>query len=133
MIDTFKKIFIGITKKQCMEFGLLTILAAIFLAICQKQNHFVTLAFILTLITLIIPIVFYPFAAVWFWLSGVLSLIGSRVLLTIVFFIVVTPVGLVRRLLNRDNLKTDQFKQSTKSVMADRNHLYISWDFTNTF
>ena len=41
MIDTIKKIFIGITKKQCMEFGLLTILAAIFLAICQKQNHFV--------------------------------------------------------------------------------------------
>lgn len=133
MIDTIKKIFIGVTNKQCVEFGLVTILAASFLAIYLKQNHFMAYAFFLTLVTLIIPIVFYPFAAIWFWLSGVLSVIGSRVLLTIVFFIVVTPVGLVRRILNKDNLKTDQFKKSTKSVMADRNHLYTARDFTNTF
>jgi hypothetical protein len=133
MIDILKKIFIGITKKQCIEFGLLTILAAIFLAIYKKQNHFITWAFILTLITLIIPIVFYPFAAVWFWLSRVLSVLSSKILLTIVFFIVVTPVGLVRRLFNKDNLKTNQFKKSTESVMTYRNHLYTSEDFTNTF
>ncbi len=133
MIDSIKKIFIGITKKQCVEFGLVTILAAIFLAIYLKQNHFVTGAFFLTLVTILVPTVFYPFAAVWFWLSKVLSMIGSRVLLTIVFFIVVTPVGLVRRLLNKNNLKIDQFKKSTKSVMTDRNHLYTAGDFTDTF
>lgn len=133
MIDRFKKIFIGITKKQCTEFGLLAILVAIFLAIWQKQDHLVMWAFILTIVTLILPIVFYPFAAVWFWISGVLSVIGSRVLLTIVFIIVVTPVGLVRRILNKDNLRKDQFKKGTKSVMNDRNHLYTAEDFTNTF
>jgi hypothetical protein len=133
MIDTIKKIFIGVTKKQCMEFGLVTVLAAIFLAIYLKQNIFVKGAFFLTLITIIVPIVFYPFAAVWFWLSKVLSVVGSQVLLTIVFFIVVTPVGLVRRLLNKDKLKIEQFKKSTKSVMTDRNHLYTTGDFTDTF
>jgi hypothetical protein len=133
MIDTLKKIFIGITKKQCTEFGLLTILAAIFLAIYQKQNHFVTWAFILTIVTLIIPIVFYPFAAVWFWFSKILSAIGSRVLLTIVFFIVVTPVGLIRRILKKDSLKIDQFKKSKKSVLIDRDHLYTAEDFTDAF
>jgi uncharacterized membrane protein len=133
MTDTFKKIFIGITKKQCTEFGLVTILAASFLAIYLRQNHFILYAFFLTLVTLIIPIVFYPFAAIWFWLSGVLSAIGSRVLLTMVFFIVVTPVGVVRRILNKDNLKTDQFKKSKKSVMIERDHLYTEGDFTNTF
>lgn len=133
MIDTIKKLFIGITKKQCMEFGLVTILAASFLAIYLKQNHYVVYAFFLTLVTLTIPIIFYPFGAVWFWLSRVLGVISSRVLLTVVFFIVVTPVGLVRRLLKKDNLKTDQFKKSAKSVMEDRNHLYTAGDFTNTF
>jgi hypothetical protein len=128
-----KKNIVGISKKQCVEFGLVTILAAIFLAICLRQNYLVIAAFFLTLITLIVPIVFYPFAAVWFWLSKVLSVIGSRVLLTIVFFIVVTPVGLIRRLLKRDSLKIDQFKKSTKSVMTDRDHLYTAGDFTDTF
>jgi hypothetical protein len=133
MIDTLKKIFIGVTKKQCTEFGLLAILAAIFLAICQKQNHLVTWAFILTIVTLIIPIVFYPFAAIWFWFSKILSAIGSRVLLTIIFFIVVTPVGLIRRILKKDSLKIDQFKKSKKSAMIDRDHLYTAEDFTNAF
>jgi hypothetical protein len=128
-----KKNVIGITKKQSVEFGLVTILVTNFLAIYLKQNYFVIAAFFLTLITIIVPIVFYPFAAVWFWLSKILSAVGSRVLLSLVFFIVVTPVGLFRRLLNRDSLKVKQFKKSTKSVMTDRDHLYTAEDFTDTF
>jgi hypothetical protein len=128
-----KKHIIGITKKQSVEFGLVTILATNLLAIYFKQNYFVFAAFLLTLITLLVPIVFNPFAAFWFRLSKILSSIGSRVFLTIVFFIVVTPVGLVRRLMKRDNLKIDQFKKSTKSVMTDRDHLYTTGDFTDTF
>ena len=128
-----KKNIIGITKKQSVEFGLVAILVTIFLSISQKQSYFVTWAFILTLLTLLIPIIFYPFAAFWFWLSKVLSFIGSRVMLSIIFFIVVTPVGLIRRLLKRDSLKIFQFKKSTKSVMTDRDHLYTAGDFTDAF
>jgi uncharacterized membrane protein len=128
-----KKNIIGITKKQSVEFGLVTILVSNFLAIYLKQSYFVIAAFFLTLITLIVPIVFYPFATVWFWLSKILSAIGSRIILTIVFFIVVTPVGLIRKLLKRDSLKINQFKKSTKSVMTDRDHLYTAGDFTDTF
>ena len=128
-----KKNIIGITKKQSVEFGLVTILVSNFLAIYLKQSYFVIAAFFLTLITLIVPIVFYPFATVWFWLSKILSAIGSRIILTIVFFIVVTPVGLIRKLLKRDSLKINQFKKSTKSVMTDRDHIYTAGDFTDTF
>jgi hypothetical protein len=128
-----KKNIIGTTKKQSVEFGLVTILVTILLSIYFKQNIFLFAALLLTLITLIFPIVFNPFAAFWFWLSKILSSIGSRVFLTLVFFIVVTPVGLVRKLLKRDNLKIDQFKKSTKSVMTDRDHLYTAADFTDIF
>jgi hypothetical protein len=133
MIDTIKKIFIGITKKQCIEFGLVAILVTIFLSMYQKQSYFITWAFILTLLTLLIPILFYPFAAIWFWLSKILSFIGSRVFLTVIFFIVVTPMGLIRRLFKKDSLKIYQFKKSTKSVLTDRNHLYTADDFTDAF
>jgi hypothetical protein len=128
-----KKNIIVVTKKQSVEFGLVTILVTTFLAIYLKQNYFVIAAFFLTLITIIVPIIFYPFAVAWFWLSKILSAVGSRVMLSIVFFIVVTPVGLFRRLLNRDSLKIKQFKKNTKSVMTDRDHLYTPEDFIDTF
>jgi hypothetical protein len=132
-MTSIKKHIIGVTKKQTVEFGLVTILVTTFLAIYLRQNYFIIAAFFLTLITIIVPIVFYPFAAAWFWLSKILSAVGSRVMLSIVFFIVVTPVGLFRRLLNRDSLKIKQFKKSTKSVMIDRSHLYTPEDFIDTF
>ncbi|MGC1392449.1 MAG: hypothetical protein WA816_15545 [Bacteroidales bacterium] len=128
-----KKNIIGITEKQSVEFGLVTILVTILLAIYLKQSYFVIAALFLTLVTLIVPVIFNPFAAIWFWLSRILSYVGSRVLLTIVFFIVVTPVGLIRRFLKRDNLNIDQFKKSTKSVLTDRDHIYTAADFTDTF
>jgi hypothetical protein len=133
MMLSIKKHIIGVTKKQTVEFGLVTILVATFLAIYLRQNYFIIAAFFLTLITIIVPIVFYPFAAAWFLLSKILSAVGSRVLLSLVFFIVVTPVGMFRRLLNRDSLKIKQFKKSTKSVMTDRDHLYTPEDFIDTF
>lgn len=133
MMDAIKKIFVGITKKQCVEFGLVTILATVFLSLYLRQNHFAVVVFVLTLITIIIPIVFYPFAAVWFGLSKMLGAITSRILLATVFFILVTPVGLFRRFLKKDIMKIHQFKKNTKSVMANRDHLYTDKDLLDTF
>ncbi len=61
-MNSLKKIFSGVTKKQSAEFGQVTILAAIFFALYLKENNFVIAAFILTLITILAPIIFYPFA-----------------------------------------------------------------------
>ena len=47
----------------------------------------------------------------------------SRVVLTVVFFLVVTPVGLLRRLLGKDSLRVRAFKAGDESVMLTRNHV----------
>ncbi len=132
MMDTKKKI-IEITKKRSIEFGLVTILIATFLAIYLKESYFVIAAFFLALITIIIPSILSPFAALWFGLSKILGAVTSMVLLTIVFFVIVIPVGLARRFMKKDSLKIDQFKKSTTSVMVDRDHLYTSEDLLDTF
>ncbi len=62
IMNSLKKIFSGVTKKQSAEFGQVTILAAIFFPLYLKENNFVIAAFILTLITILAPIIFYPFA-----------------------------------------------------------------------
>jgi len=128
-----KKLISGVTKKQCAEFGLVSILIAIFLALYLKQDTFVTVALILTLLTIIVPAIFFPFAICWFGLSKILSVISSAILITTVFFLVVIPVGLFRKLFGTDSLKIRQFRKGKGSVMLDRNHLFEEADLIHTF
>jgi hypothetical protein len=133
-MTTGKRSFFEITKAQSAEFGQVAVLAAVFFALYLRENTFVGIAFVLALINNVtLPVLFYPFAALWLGLSGLLNRISTAVVLTLVFFIVVTPIGLIRRLMGRDNLKLKQFKKGTHSVMTDRNHVYTAADLGNTF
>jgi hypothetical protein len=128
-----KEIFSGITQKQNTEFGLVMVLVCCVLAYWLKERSLIMTAIILSLLTIIVPIIFTPFAALWFGLSRVLSKFTSIVLLSLVFFLVVTPMGLVRQLLGKDSLRLKQFKKSAKSVMTNRDHIYTAADMEDTF
>lgn len=128
-----KKLFTGITKQQSMEFGLLVILVSLLRALFTHDRNWVLAAFILTLFTMIVPAVFYPFAAVWFALSRILQAFSTRILMGVVFFLMVIPVGLVRKWMGKDPLKIKQFKKDRASVMTNRDHLYSKKDLENTF
>ena len=84
-------------------------------------------------INMIVPRFFYPFGIVWFGFSGLLGDIVSRILLTIVYIIVVCPVGLIRRLSGKDTLKLTEFKRSEGSVMLNRDHSYTRSDLEKPF
>lgn len=129
-----KKFLPAITKKECAEFGQAAILVLLFFALKHKGNAYYTeFAFIFMLVTIVTPIIFYPFAIVWFGLSKVLSVVGPAIMLGIVFFVFVMPVGLFRRLIGRDSLRLQQFKKSSASVLTDRNHTFTAEDLLHTF
>jgi hypothetical protein len=128
-----KKFSAKITKKQCTEFGQVATLVVLIFALHYKSDHWVVAAFVLILMTIILPIIFYPFAIVWFGLSELLSIVSPAIILTIIFFLIVAPVGLIRRLLGKDSMQLKQFKKDKRPVMIDRNHLYIESDLLHTF
>jgi ABC-type nitrate/sulfonate/bicarbonate transport system permease component len=132
-MNSIQEIFTKITKMQSMEFGLVTILVAIVLALLFKEHSFIVAALILTLITIIVPICFYPLAVVWFGLSKVLGMISSNLIMSFVFFLIVVTVGILRKLLGIDTLQIHQFKKDKKSVMINRDHLYVKSDLLYTF
>jgi hypothetical protein len=123
----------SITKKQCMEFGQVATMAALIFALHFKNDQFVIAAFVLILVTIVVPIIFYPFAVLWFGLSKLLSIVSPAIILGILFFLVITPMGLFRRLLGKDSMKLKQFKKNKHSVMIERNHLYTGTDLLFTF
>jgi ABC-type multidrug transport system fused ATPase/permease subunit len=132
-MSKIKEIFPKITEKQNTGFGLVTILVCCVLAYWQKERSLIVTAIILCLITMMIPVVFYPFASLWFGLSQVLNKFTSIVLLSLVFFLVVTPIGLIRQLLGKDSLRLKQFKKGSQSVMTNRQHEYTAKDMEETF
>ncbi len=56
----------------------------------------------LVVLGLIVPAVLKPLYRVWMGLALVLGFVMTRVLLTVVFFLLFMPIGLVMRLLGRD-------------------------------
>jgi hypothetical protein len=122
-----------ISKKQTIEFGLVTVLVASFLALHFKEYNYTKAAIILTLLTILLPVLFYPFAYCWFGLGKILGTFSSVILLGGVYFIIVIPIGFIRRIAGYDHLKLKQFKKTKKSVMTDRDHIYNDADLINTF
>ena len=44
----------------------------------------------------------------------------SKIILTLIFFLIVTPVGLIRRWTGADSLQLKKWKQGTDSVFVER-------------
>lgn len=122
-----------ISKKQCTEFGQVCVLAMLVLFLYFNQKIYIQTALIILLINLIAPVIFYPFAVVWFWLAEKISNVSSTIILSLIFFVIVVPVGLLRKLFVKDNLTLKQFKKNTSSVMVTRNHIYVKDDLLHSF
>ncbi len=111
-----------LTPKLLREFGLLVggIFAGIFgLLIPLLKGHASPLwpwAIALPLIGLglIFPKALAPIYRVWMQIGLMLGWINSRLILGIVFFLVLTPMGLVMKLLKRDTMNR-QFEPQTVS------------------
>jgi uncharacterized membrane protein len=129
----FKINLTKVNKKQCMEFGQVATLATLYFALHYKSNDLVFTAMIVILITIVLPIIFYPFAFLWFGLSGLMSKISPVIILSVIYFLIVVPVGLIRRLLGKDSMQLRQFKKDKASVMINREHLHTAADLLHTF
>jgi hypothetical protein len=128
-----KSINNGINKKECSDTGMAMALISLLAGLFTKHPVFDVVALITIVITMGVPIIFYPLAIIWFGLSKAMGKVSSMLLLGLVFFLVVTPVGLFRRVLGRDRLNLLAFKRDNKSIFTERSHLYEASDFTHTF
>ena len=126
-------LFAGVTGRQNREFGLVAILVVAVLSWWMEDMSLIPIIVILALTTILIPFLFTPFAALWYLFADAMSRIMSAILLGLVFFLVVTTVGCVRRLFGKDSLSLRQFGKSRKSAFVTRDHTYSKDDLINTF
>jgi hypothetical protein len=136
-MDTFKQNKISkkapITKKQASDSGMALVLITLICFVVLKHDAWLWAAMVILIINMISPIIFKPFAFVWFGFSRILGTFMSKIMLALVFFIVVFPVGLLRRILGKDSLRLHQFRKEKTSVFAERNHEYTAADLDKPY
>ena len=79
------------------------------------------------------PGVFRPFAIFWYGLSSILGAVVSRIILGIVFFGIVTPIGLLIKVAGKDSLKLKKMKDSPGSLLVEKNKTFESKDLIHPY
>lgn len=123
----------SISKKDASDTGMAMTLICLLLGVYTKNNTFYIAAIPALVITMAFPMFYYPFAMVWLSLTNLLGAVVSRILLSIVYILILLPVGLIRRATGKDSLNLKGFKKATSSVMVVRDHEFTANDIKNPF
>lgn len=85
------------------------------------------------LLTMIWPPLLRPFAYIWFGLAIVLGKVVSTVLLSVIWLVLVVPVGLFRRLMGKDPLLLKLWRKDSGTCFVTRDHTYTSEDLKHPY
>jgi len=121
------------TTDQARDTGMAMVLICLLLAYWGHRPRFLPLAIVLLLLTMAWPKIFRPAAVLWFGFSHIMGNVVSKVFLTILFFGLVTPIGLLRRWAGRDTLQLRKWKKDTGSVLIEREGAIRPEDLINPY
>jgi Saxitoxin biosynthesis operon protein SxtJ len=122
-----------ITKDQSRDTGMAIVLLLMIFAASRKREGYLYAAMAVQVVNMTAPMIFRPLAPFWFGLSDAMGAVFSKVILSLVFFLVVTPIGIFRRLMGRDSLKLRAFKSNRESAMLKRDHLFTPRDMERPY
>lgn len=124
---------VKISDKRTIETGIVFGLIALFTGLYTTDKGWFIGAAGILLVALLFPLLLKPLAWLWFRFSTGLGWLTSRIVLFIIFWILVTPMGLIRRWLGKDSLRVHQFKKGKVSAFVDRNHEFTATDLKYPF
>jgi hypothetical protein len=125
--------WLSATREQAKDTGMALVLIGLIVFLVTREVRYVTFAAGLLLLDMIAPALFKPAAKLWFGLSHVLGTVMSKVILSAVFYLILSPMGLTRALLGKDPMRTRQFKKSDASAFRVRDHVFVTADIEQPF
>jgi hypothetical protein len=122
-----------ITTEQAKDTGQATVLLALLASYFGHLPQLVVWAGVLLVINMTRPRCFRPVAVVWLGLSHLLGTVLSKLILTVLFYAVVTPIGLLRRACGADSLQLKKWKQGRNSVFVVRDRTFRPEDLEHPY
>jgi len=91
-----------------------------------KKGLFLYVAGVVALISVISDFIAQKIVWAWYKLAEGLGYVSSRILLSLIFFLLLTPLAFFYRLSRKDTLQLK--KKPEGSYFKERNHLYVKED-----
>ena len=123
----------NISKDQSRDTGMGVVLLLLLIFLRTKKEGVLIAAMLVHIVNMIWPVLYKPVAVVWLGISHLMGTVMSKVLLSILFFLVITPIGVLRRLFGKDSLKLRAFKASQDSATVERNHVFTAQDIEKPY
>lgn len=120
-------------KQREKDTGLALLLILLLVLFFTEKMYYLYPALLVLVLTMTWPRAFAPFAIIWFGFSKILGEIVSRILLTLVFFLVALPIGLLRKGMGYDSMKLKQWKTGEESYFKDTGHSVTGDDLKSPF
>lgn len=133
IVELNMKQILNLTREKNKDAGLVLLLCLLLVYLQTHNLVLIWISVVCIVITILLPVLFYPFSVIWYGVSEIMGAIVSRIVLCAVFFFIITPVGLVRRLITKKQLLSEQWKKSRESVFADRNIQFSRSDIQNPY
>lgn len=127
------KKYANLTLKEMSDSGQALALICLILALFLGGRVWLWAALVVLILNMASPRLFKWFAFVWLNVSHYLGVVVSHVIMTLEFFLLVVPIGLVRRLMGKDSLLLKKWKRGDESVFVVRDHAYKAEDLRNPY
>jgi len=115
-----------VTAKECTDTGMAMVLICLIGAWGSGERGWLLGAIAALVVNMVWPTIYTLVAKVWLGFSHLLGTFMSKVILSIVFFVVLTPIALLRRVFGHDPMALRKWKKGTGTVFETRDHTYTA-------
>ena len=122
-----------ITPNQARDTGLALLLILLLIVYFSENVTLIIPGIGVLVLIMVWPKIFSPLAPFWFGLSNLLGTIVSKFILSLLFFLIVTPVGIFRRMLGKDSMRLKDWRNGRDSVLLERNHTFTKKDIDKPY
>lgn len=133
-----RKLYFGflpaaVSNKECADTAMAMTLISLLAILYTQSLTLLPLAVALLLLGMVWPRAFSPLAKLWLGISLLLGSVMSRIVLSIIFMVIVTPIALVMRLFGHDPMRRKAWKKGAESTFVSRDHLIEAKDLEHPF
>ena len=133
-----RKLYFGflpadVSNKECADTSMAMTLISLLVILYTKSLTLLPLSIGLLLLGMVWPRAYSLLARLWLGISLLLGSIMSRVVLSIIFMVIVTPIALVMRLFGHDPMRRKAWKKGTESTFVSRGDLVEAKDLEHPF
>ena len=121
------------TDSRPKDTGMAAVLILLLVTWFTANLTLVIPAIVVLILTMTVPVVFKPLAVVWFGLANLLGHVVSTVILSVLFFVVLMPIGIVRKAGGADALSLKKWRNGDDSVFVVRDHQYTAGDLEKPY